>query len=102
MVKTQSEEMLAYYDEATQLFADYFARKYFGLEGEVDWVAGEVGGVAVIGDYFFSVADMHNYIKYKYSRALMFEYYDYALEAHEKSESPINIKNWRKSLREKE
>ena len=81
---------------ATNKLTESFVRKYFDSQADQWWVADEVGGVFHVNDYFFSLSDMVDFIRHRYSVDHMFEYYDYRLEIAEKdrSELPINIKNW--------
>lgn len=88
-------EFLKAWERETSNLAEYFSARYFG-NGVTDsyWVADDVGGVYVIADYFFSVNDMVDFIKYSYSKENMFEYYDYALENFGKN--PICIRDYKK------
>ena len=56
----------------------------------------EVGGVLLINDYFFSVGDMVDFLKYNYTPDEMITYYDYRLDRQMSHETCINIKNWKK------
>jgi hypothetical protein len=82
---------------STDILAKAFVQKYFGEDATEEWwVSDDIGGVYVINDYFFSVHDIVDFLKYDYSTKKMFEYYDYALKLATKEETPINIKNWKK------
>ena len=79
-----------------QQFTVYFADRYFGNDAEVEWVADEVGGVCNIGDYYFSFNDMMDYVRHKYTRKQLFEYYEYSLNEMTDGIHPISISNWKK------
>lgn len=81
---------------STDILAKTFAKKHFGEDvSEEWWISDEIGGVYVINDYFFSVQDIADFLKYDYSTKKMFEYYDYALKLAEEKELPINIRNYK-------
>jgi len=90
------------WEDASDTLSWYFIKRYFGKIEEVEyyWIAEDVGGVLAVNDYFFSIDDIVNFIKYHYSKDLMFEYYDYALDyhlqtKHKSTDYPINIKNYK-------
>jgi hypothetical protein len=93
------------WEHNTSELTESFITKYFGKIEEVEyyWIAGEIGGVLSVADYFFNLGDIVDFIKYHYSKDLMFEYYDYALdyhmqEKHKASDYLINIKNYKKLM----
>ena len=84
-----------YYD-SVQSITDYFVKKYFGKDvSDVYWIADDIGGVLAVNDYFFSLTDMVDFLKYGYKTQEMFDYYDYSLKFCQRVKIPINIKNWR-------
>ena len=87
------EEYNAICDRIVQIFVN----KYFE-DGDVKafWIADDIGGVICINDYFFSMSDMLEYMKYKYTYLNMFEHADYCLDCAYKNISPTNIKNYKK------
>jgi hypothetical protein len=89
-------EYLIRWENATNELAYEFRNKYFDVEDYVDWISDEIGDVAHIGDYFFEVSDMVDFLKYKYPKKKMFEYYDYALKCYENKENPICIRDYKK------
>lgn len=91
---TKTSEILEDWERHTQRLADYFVKKYFVSEANDYWIGGDVGGVLAVNDYFFSLSDMVDYLRYRYSKNKMFSHYDYTLKCYEKDERPINIKNW--------
>ena len=77
-----------------QIF-DIFVDKYFHGDAETQW-GDEVGGIIFIDDYHFSITDMLEYMKYKYSKKDVFKYHNYAMDCEIKNISPTNIKNYKK------
>lgn len=105
MKKEQIQVRLENYREACQAIARAFTIKYFGYNVETDWVADEIGGVAMISDYFFSMNDMVDYLQYKYGVSKMFEHYNYKLDLsienseikdNRRHKTIINIQNYKK------
>ena len=89
------------WQEVSDELAFFFVEKYFGVDVDFYWIADDVGGTIEVNDYFFNMSDITDFIKYNYSRKMMFKYYDYALEYHSKkkhkdSDYLINIKNYKK------
>jgi len=82
---------------ATNDLALHFERKYFGrLDEDSYWVVDGIGGTYAIADYFFSLSDMVDYLRYRYTEEQMFEHYEYALDKGMKDELPICIRDWKK------
>ena len=81
-------------EEYLKAFCDNYEHRY-----ELDaWVAGEVGTIASIGDYFF---DFNDVIKYAVDNNLtdwneLLEWYDYTLFALEYNQTIPNFKSWHK------
>lgn len=91
----KNEQLINWYT-ATDLLAEYFVSRYFGKDAtDVFWVADEVGGVLAVNDCFFSLTDMVEFIRYRYSRKDMHEYYEYALELAMKENHPMKKAVWR-------
>ena len=87
------------WENATMDLTEYFINKYFGKSKSIEsyWIADDIGGCLVVNDYFFNLGDIVDFIKYRYTPTKMFEYYDYALKAHELgAEYVVNIKNYKK------
>jgi hypothetical protein len=98
-------EILSRWEDVTNELIGSFIKRYFGKLEEVEyyWIAEDVGGVLSVADYFFNLGDIVDFIKYHYSKDLMFEYYDYALEyhmqkKHKSTDYLINIKNYKKLM----
>ena len=89
-----SENYCKVCEEYLKAFCDNYERRY-----EKDsWVAGEVGTIACIGDYFF---DFNDVIKYAVDNNLtdwneLLEWYDYTLFALEYNQTIPNFKSWHK------
>jgi len=84
------------WEKATDNLAKYFTARYFGKDAEAYWIADDIGGCYQIADYFFNTEHMVDYIRYGYSKDLMFKHCDYALRCAEKNKHPINIKTYKK------
>ena len=100
-MKTEQEHLikreLQAFEHQTQRVTDRFIEKYFGDVTESWWVADEIGGTLYVGDYFFSLHDILNALRYKASKKKMFAYYDYTLErAMEGKGIEYNLKNYLK------
>lgn len=91
----KNNKILEEYEVVANKLALYFADRYFGKDVEMWWVAGEIGGVLHINDRFFSVHDMTDFIRHRYTANKMFDYYDYALETRMDNGNPLNIKAWK-------
>ena len=83
---------LKQWEEATTNLANYFIAKYFGKDTDNWWISQDIGGTLCINDYFFNLSDIVDFLKYKYSKKKMFEYYEYALA--KKDKTPVNIQTW--------
>lgn len=88
-------------EELAKVIANTFIDKYFtGIDYDYDvyFIGNEIScfNVVGIGDYFFDVSKMYDYLKYKYPIKKMFEHYWYQLDCYDKGESPINIRNYLK------
>jgi hypothetical protein len=70
------------WEDATIDLANHFALKYFDKDCDIYFVADDVGGVLFINDYFFNMKDIVDFLKSKYSKDKLFEYYQYALDCH--------------------
>jgi hypothetical protein len=93
------EYYIKQYEQSCNLLGNYFAQRYFGKDYEQWWVADDVTGTMYINDRFFSVLDMYQYIKHKYTAEQMFKRYDdeieYDLRMGRKDGFP-NIENYKK------
>ena len=88
-------------EELATVIANTFIDKYFrGIDYDQDvyFIGNELScfNTVGVGDYFFDISTMYQYLECKYPIKKMFEHYWYALDCYEKGESPINIKNYLK------
>ncbi len=93
------ESTLQEYESAVHKITVIFAHKYFGNDYHYntgDWVNLVVGGCVHINDYYFQFDEILQYLKYRYTKKQMFEYYDYDLDMRNKGKSPICIRDWKK------
>lgn len=92
-----NEYMLGTYELACNELAEYFVTKYFGKDAEYYWIGDEVGGVIEVADRFFSMSDIADFVRHKYSAKMLFSYYDQKLDSDMKNkEWRYNIKNYKK------
>ena len=99
--KLDEKITLALYYQACEDVADTFTRKYF-KGASYYWIGLEVGGVIEVADRFFSVSDMVDFLRYKYTSKMMFRYYDEKLDADMKGkEFPYNIYSYKKLCKNK-
>lgn len=82
--------------EATQDLVEGFIATYFVDENvpreelEVYWVADEIGGVLVIGNYFFDMYTITTAIRVSCPEKKLFEWYDHTIE----KENDINLDHY--------
>jgi len=79
----------------TKKLGDLFVVHYFGRDAESYWIADDIGGVLYVNDYFFNLSDIFAFLRYRYSKNKMFEYYEYQMKCIEDKKIPINIKSYR-------
>lgn len=83
------------YQDDCNWIAREFSMKYFGeieFGMEDNWVAGDVGGVIMISDYFFDMENMVRALADKVSKKSLFEWYDQWTDPNNKIK--INLKYW--------
>ena len=78
------------YEKACQSISKKINNIYFDDCASTDWVADEIGGIAIISDFFFDMDFMLTALRYNASEKQFFDYYDLAME--EKTE--CNFKNY--------
>ena len=95
-IEKQNEELAL--DICRTFIKKYFKEIDLMSKHDVYFIGNEIScfNVVGIGDYFFDVSNMYDYLKYKYSKKKMFEHYWYQLDCYEKEIYPINIKNYLK------
>ena len=96
-----NKNLIYNWEHSTQELTNHFIKKYFGNDTENYWVADEVGSVLFVNDYFFDLNTIIDFLRYKYSKDKMFEYYDYQLNCYSTSEPCVNIKHYRSLKNEK-
>lgn len=92
MKNNKTQQILSEWEIATNKLSQHFVTQYFDKDAEVWWVADDIGDVLVVNDYFFNLKQVVEFIKYRYSREMLFEYYEYSLNLAEKGKTPINIR----------
>lgn len=90
------KEIQELYNDACNEYLQAFCEKHdFDYdEASRSWVANEVGGVCLLGDYYISFDDMKTDIDMDTNENEFFNYYDYSLDAHELGFNCPNYKNW--------
>lgn len=90
------KEIQELYNDACNEYLQAFCEKHdFDYdEASRSWVANEVGGVCLLGDYYISFDDMKTDIDMGTNENEFFNYYDYSLDAHELGFNCPNYKNW--------
>lgn len=84
------------YKEACNEYLKAFCQTYELQYEEDAWVAGDVGTIALIGDYYINFQDM----MYMLDNGIAFEewlrWYDYCLDAHDLGLGVPNFPSWHK------
>jgi hypothetical protein len=94
---TEVELELFFYENACDNLARAFVKKYFGEEADYYWIGDERGGCIETADRFFSMSDISDFVRHKYSAKMLFKYYDEKLACDSKDkEWRYNIKNYKK------
>ena len=84
------------YDSAVDEYLKAFCYKH-DLQYDNDcWVANNIGGVAMIGDFFIDFNDIKTDIDYDAPKCEYFKYNDYTQEAFNLGISCPNYSNWLK------
>lgn len=94
-MKTFEDNLIKEFEIISESIGAYFSNKYFKSD-DYWWVGGDIGGTLSVGDYYFSLETMLDYLRYKYGVNKMFEHYDYALGEAMKDKHPICIRDWKK------
>ena len=95
-MKTHNKQLNDYYD-ACNLIKIAFIEEYFCDEditlNDVDayWIADKPGEVCFINDYFWNMEDFVTALDFQIPKTVLFKWYDYSLEEHEKGKCPINL-----------
>lgn len=85
--------LINYYNSCEEL-ANYFVKRYFG---KVDyyWIGNRIGTVIEVADDFFDMNDMAEFIKNRYTRKQLFDYYDARMDKQMKDETFYSIEVWK-------
>lgn len=87
----KNKQDLEFYYQACNEVAKMFTKQYFCDKYITDldewWVAGDVGGVICINDYFWNMEDMVEALKVGVSKKTLFEYYDWSVGDEEGNKS---------------
>ena len=92
------KDKLQRWTNETKELGDFFVTHYFGRDADSHWIADEIGGVLYVNDYFFNLRDIVEFMRYRYSKNKMFEYYEYQLKCIDDKTFPVNIKSYRHVL----
>jgi hypothetical protein len=89
------KSLILKWEKGTDELAKQFARKYYDTD-EFYWVANDIGGLIHIGDDFFELNEIVDYLKYEYPVDKMFEHHKYAYEMweQEKEDEIICIRDY--------
>ena len=90
----KKNEFLKAWEMETENLKEYFLARYFKCPTEVFWVADIVGEILCVNDYYFGIDSIVDHIRYDCSSEQMFRHYDHTIEATEKNETILDIKNW--------
>lgn len=75
---------LTFYYQSCNEVADMFAKQYFCDKGMTDleewWVAGDIGTVICINDYYWNMEDMVEALNVGVNKKTIFEYYDWMVD----------------------
>ena len=91
------------FEALANLYVEAFLRKHGLFDDENgdyydwSWVAGDVGGIVEVADYFIVVDDIRYDIDNFVQKDLFFQWYNFRLK---NEESKINYKSFAKGLRE--
>jgi hypothetical protein len=90
------KELIREYEMIAESIGAYFCSKYFDTD-DFYWVADDrIDGPLHVNDHFFSLEDMLNYMRYKYTPHQMFMHYQYSLEEATQERRPVCIRDWKK------
>lgn len=99
----QTQKLITDYENNIIEITKVFCKKYFGdcyEYSDNDWAGGDIGGIIIINDYFFSFnKDILIALKYKATKKELFGFYDYSLGKHLKKEETPSFENYLKYYR---
>jgi len=88
-------DLIKEFERISESIGAYFCSKYFKSD-DYYWVGKQIGGILEINDCWFSLDDMLDYMRYKYTPNQMFKHYYYALDIKTDDKHPICIRDWKK------
>lgn len=89
------KELKKQFAEVCEEYLRRFCKKHEISYEEDSWVGGDVGTVAMVGDYFFGLDEIRYDIDHDCPEDAIFEWYDYTLRIHSLGcEKTINFKSW--------
>lgn len=97
-------QLLNNWEKASNELVEQFVKKHFGRTASWYWIGDRIGTLEV-ADRFFSIQEIVDFTREKYTSEEMFEYYDMALDlamknseqdSKKKDNVIINIRNWKK------
>ena len=77
-----------------------FSEKYGHDVSPDDWVAGDVGGIICVGDYFINFDDIRLMMRKDIPFDTFLEWYDYCIDANYVGLSSVNFKSWVQGFRD--
>lgn len=88
------------WETETERLVSEFMKKYFpdyNYKEDCHWIGNEIGGVCMIGDYFFDLNRIIDALRHDISIKTFFNYYDYELElAHQDKRPEHNLRTYAK------
>lgn len=96
-----SQELKSRYEKVVEDYIKAFSEKHgFGYpDVDIWWVAGEIGGVLYISDYWLDFRDIKYDIDNNAPETAIFEWYDYVVELAELEAKTVTFANWLKGVR---
>ena len=84
------------YETACNAYLKTFCKKHgYNYDiAAVSWIANDIGGVCMLGDFFIPFGDMKTDLDNDAPKDEYWSYYDYSLQAHELGFNCPNYANW--------
>ncbi len=71
------------WNEACEAYLCEFCKRHDFDRDDADWVGGDIGGLAQIGDYFVGMNEIRYDVDNQVPEKTFFLWYDYTMEIHE-------------------
>lgn len=95
-MKEFEKDLIKEYNRIAESIGAYFCSKYFKTD-DFYWIADDrIDGPLHVNDMFFSLEDMLNYMRYKYTANQMISHYYYALDCASNGDGYVCIRDWKK------